>query len=193
MAVDTPLKLRISFSSSRTHIRNVWSVFLQRDLSQRMKVCFGNQVFSRELSKIMFSLMKIHRTFFIVISIPRVKSKSKNTPDLRHTVCVSAHAWGETVTKLVWRARQCFPNQRLLQALSLPLGRSWSLGGEGMREWSSSCESILQANLINIVFFWPVLPVGNHLKKPNCLLSNQKPQTCPVDHKDPLLGLVFQV
>ena len=90
--LDTPLKLEISSFSSRTHMRNVWSVFLQRDLSQRMKVCFGNQVFSRELSKIMFSLMKIHRTFFIVISIPRVKSKSKNTPDLRHTVCVSAHA-----------------------------------------------------------------------------------------------------
>ena len=134
--VDTLLKLDISSFSSRTHIRNVWSVFLQMDLSQRMKVCFSNQVFSRELPKIMFSLMKFHRAFFIVISIPRVKSKSKNTPDLRHTVCVSAHAWGETVTKLVWRARQCFPNQRLLQSLSLRLGRSWSLGGEGMREWS---------------------------------------------------------
>ena len=128
--VDTLLKLDISSFSSRTHIRNVWSVFLQKDLSQQMKVCFGNQVFSRELSKIMFSLMKIHRTFLIVISIPRVKSKSKNPPYLRHTICVSAHAWGETVTKLVWRARQCFPNQRLLQALSLRLGRSWSLGGD---------------------------------------------------------------
>ena len=61
-----------------------------------------------------------------------------------------------------------------------------------MREWSSSCESILQANLINIVFFLACFACFEPPKKPNCLLSNQKPHTCPVDHKDPLLGLVFQ-
>ena len=130
-------------------------LFLQKDLSQWKKVCSGIQFFSKELFKIMFYLMKFHWAFFLLFSIPRVKSKRKNTSYLRQTNCVSAqaHAWGETVTKLVWRARQCFPNQRLLQALSLRLGRSWSLGGEGMREWSSSCESILQAILRNIVFF----------------------------------------
>ena len=123
--------LTTSSFSSRTHIRNVWSVFWQKVLSQRKKVCFSIQVFSRELSKIMFYLMKFQRAFFFLFPIPRVKSKSKNTPYSRQTTCGSAHAWGETVTKLVWRARQCFPNQLLLQALSLRLGRSWSLGGEG--------------------------------------------------------------
>ena len=80
--VDTPLKLdNILFFLKDTHILETSGVlFLQKYLSQRKKVCSGIQVFSRELFKIMFYLMKFHRAFFLLFSIPRVKSKSKNTP-----------------------------------------------------------------------------------------------------------------
>ena len=90
--VDTPFKLdNILFFLKDTHILETSGVlFLQKYLSQRKKVCSGIQVFSRELFKIMFYLMKFHLAFFLLFSIPRVKSKSKNTPYLRQTTCVSA-------------------------------------------------------------------------------------------------------